>query len=80
MRHLARLLADIARFSLETKELESRWKALKIQIGELITENPKLEDVMDQIRRKKRQGAWQNLAAPAKTKDNVISLQDFIDP
>ena len=80
MLHLARLLADMANFSLKTKGLESRWTALEIQIRELIAENPKLEAVMDQIRRKKRQGAWQNLQATGDAKDNVINLQDFIDP
>ena len=80
MLHLARLLADMARFSIDTKVLASRWEALEIQIRDLIAENPKLEGVMDQIRRKKRQGAWQNLQEAGDGADNVINLQDFIDP
>jgi len=77
---LARLLADLASFALATQVLESRWQTLEIQIRELIAENPKLEGVMDQIRRKKRQGAWQNLEKTGAAKNNVINLQDFIDP
>jgi len=80
MLHLARLLAKLERFSIDTKGLESRWEALEIQIRDLIAENPKLEGVMDQIRKKKRQGAWQNLQTTGNAKDNVINLQDFIDP
>ena len=76
---LARLLADLASFSIDTQPLESRWETLEIQIQELIAENPKLEGVMDQIRKKKREGAWQNLENTGTTKNNVINLQDFID-
>ena len=80
MLNLARLLADMARFSIETEELASRWETLEVQIRDLIAENPKLEGIMDEIRRKKRQGAWQNLQETGGATDNVINLQDFIDP
>jgi proteasome assembly chaperone (PAC2) family protein len=79
MLSLARLLAEMGGFQLETLELQSRWNALKIQIKELVAENPKLEGIMDEIRKKKRQGAWQNLNEIGKENSNVISLQDFID-
>jgi proteasome assembly chaperone (PAC2) family protein len=77
---LARLLTDMASFSLKTEVLEARWSALDIQIQALIDENPKLDGIMDQIRRKKRQGAWQNLGQGGKKQGNVINLQDFLDP
>ena len=80
MLHLTRLLVDMVKFSIKTEVLESRWEAMEIQIRELIADNPKLEGVIDQIRRKKRQGAWQNLQATGEAQDNVINLQDFIDP
>ncbi len=76
---LGRLLGELASFSLDTRTLESRWQALTIQIQELIAENPKLEGVMDQIRKKKRQGAWQHLENTGAATDNVINLKDFID-
>lgn len=77
---LARLLADMASFSVSTEVLEGRWSALEIQIQALIAENPKLNGIMDQIRRKKREGAWQNLEQRVKKQGNVINLQDFLDP
>ena len=80
MIQLTRLLTDIASFSLCTEVLEARWNALEIQIQELITENPKLEGIMDQIRKKKHEGAWQNLGQRGKEKGNVINLRDFLDP
>ena len=80
MCELARLLADMASFSLKTDALEARWSALEIQIQALIAENPKLDGIMDQIRRKKREGAWQNMGQRGKKQGNVINLQDFLDP
>ena len=80
MCELARLLTDMASFSLEMEVLESRWSTLENQIRALIAENPKLDGIMDQIRRKKREGAWQNLGNSGKKQGNVINLQDFLDP
>lgn len=79
MIHLGLLLADMASFSLKTDDLETRWEALEIQIQELISENPKLEGIIDQIRIKKREGAWQTSGQNGKKQGNVISLRDFLD-
>lgn len=79
MLQLAKLLTDMASFSLTTDALEARWEALELQIRQLITENPKLEAVIDQIRRKKREGAWQNIGKHGSDQGNVIDLRDFID-
>ena len=77
---LARLLPDMSSFSLRTEALEARWEALEIQIRNLITGNPKLGEIMDQIRRKKQEGAWQNLGQSENEPGNVINLRDFLDP
>jgi proteasome assembly chaperone (PAC2) family protein len=80
MLQLVRLLADMASFSLETEALEAHWEALEIQIQKLITDNPKLQGIMDQIRKKKREGAMQNLGQNGDEQGKVINLQDFLDP
>lgn len=79
MLQLARLLGDVASVSIQTAVLEKRWDALRVQIQELITDNPKLEAIIDQIRKKKREGAWQNLGENGNEQGNVINLRDFID-
>jgi proteasome assembly chaperone (PAC2) family protein len=79
MLHLARLLSDIASFTLATDTLKTRWEALDKQIRELIADNPKLREIVDQIRRKKRAGALQNLEKKPRDKGKVIDLRDFID-
>jgi proteasome assembly chaperone (PAC2) family protein len=76
---LAQLIGDLASFSLDTDILESRWSALETQIKELIADNPKLAGIVDQIRKKKREGAWQNLGKTGEGQGNVINLRDFID-
>ena len=80
MHKLARLLADMAAFELNSDTLAARWEALEAQIGQLISENPKIEAVMDQIRRKKRQGATQQPGKAGRKDGNVINLQDFLEP
>ena len=79
MLQLARLLSDIASFTLVIDALETRWEALDKQIRELIADNPKLREIVDQIRRKKRAGALQNLEKKPREKGKVIDLSDFID-
>jgi proteasome assembly chaperone (PAC2) family protein len=76
---LGGLLAEMASFELKTDDLEARWEALEIQIQELISENPKLEGIIDQIRKKKREGAWQAVGSDGKEPGKVISLRDFLD-
>jgi proteasome assembly chaperone (PAC2) family protein len=79
MLQMVRLIADMAAFSLNTQALEARWEALEIQIQKLMSDNPKLEEVIDQIRKKKRQGAMQNLGQNGNKQGKVINLQDFLD-
>jgi len=79
MLQLVRLLTDMASFSLKTEALEARWEALETQIRQLMTDNPKLEEIMDQIRKKKREGAMQNLGQSGNQQGKVINLQDFLD-
>ena len=79
MIQLGRLLAEMIPFSIPTNDLQTRWEALEIQIQQLISENPKLEGIIDEIRKKKREGAWQGLGPNAKSQGNVINLEDFRD-
>jgi proteasome assembly chaperone (PAC2) family protein len=76
---LARLIGDLAFVSLDTDILETRWIALETQIQELIADNPKLAGIIDQIRHKKREGAWKNLGKTGNKQGKVINLRDFID-
>jgi hypothetical protein len=66
--------------SLDTQKLESLWKALEIQIQELIADNPKLDGIVDQIRKKKRRGDLQHMEEKGKKPADVIRLKDFFDP
>jgi proteasome assembly chaperone (PAC2) family protein len=77
---LAKVLSDMVSVSLDTQKLESLWKALEIQIQELIADNPKLEGIVDQIRKKKRRGAIQNREKAENRQADVIRLKDFFDP
>jgi proteasome assembly chaperone (PAC2) family protein len=80
MLELVRLLTDMASFSLKPDALEASWEALKIQIQQLIADNPKLGEIVDQVRKKKRQGAMQDLGLNGSEQGKVINLKDFLDP
>ncbi|MBR9985021.1 MAG: PAC2 family protein [Desulfosarcina sp.] len=80
MLQLVRLLADMASFSVKTEALEAGWEALEIQIQKLMTDNPKLREVMDQVRKEKREGAMQDLGQNGNEQGKVINLKDFLDP
>lgn len=77
---LARLLTDMASFSLKTDKLEAGWEALEVQIQKLMADNPKLEEIMNQVRKKKRAGTMQDLGQNGNELGNVINLRDFLDP
>lgn len=79
MHQLAVLLADMASFSLQTDVLEARWKDLESQIQQLIADNPKVEGIVEQIRKKKREGAMQNMGEGGSAEGTVINLKDFLD-
>jgi len=79
MLQLVRLLADMASFSVKTDALEAGWKALETQIQTLMTDNPKLQEIMDQVRKKKREGAMQDLGQNGNASGKVINLKDFLD-
>jgi proteasome assembly chaperone (PAC2) family protein len=77
MIHLGRLLAEMIPFPIQTELLQARWKDLNIQIQQLIKENPKLEVIMEEIRKKKRAGARESLDQRGSARGNVISLEAF---
>ena len=80
MLQMVRLLTDMASFSLKTDALEAGWEALERQVGKLMADNPKLEEIMDQVRKKKRQGTMQDLGQHGNEPGKVINLKDFLDP
>ena len=80
MHQLGRLLTDMAGFVMDTDPLAARWEALEAQIRRLISENPKIEAVMDKIRRQKRQGVVPQPGTTGRQEGKVINLQDFLDP
>lgn len=77
MIHLGRLLAEMIPFSIQTNGLHTKWKDLKAQIQQLLKENPKLAAIMEEIRKKKRAGAWESLDQGGSARGNVISLEAF---
>ncbi len=79
MSHLGRLLSDFIGLELDTEELEVAWERLSENIQKLIDENPKLQQLIDTLRREKVRGSWQNVKANLKNGDNVINLSDFFE-
>ena len=76
---LAGLLGDLGGFELDVRELESGWKALNKKIEMLIASSPKLQEMLQEIRKTKREGARASVKASMEKGDKVINLRDFID-
>ena len=77
MIQLGRLPAEMIPFSIPTDDLQTRWEVLEVQIQQLISENSKLESIIDEVRKKKREGAWQGPGRNGNRSGNVINLEDF---
>jgi len=78
--HLGRLLADLAKFRLDTRDLDSNWQTLEEQINKLIENNHELQSLISNLRKEKAKGSTAALRGAAKSDEKVINLQDFLDP
>jgi predicted ATP-grasp superfamily ATP-dependent carboligase len=74
--HLGSLLSSWGGFSLDTEELDRTWKDLSKQIQGIIDKNPELQAMINDLRKSKVKGSWDE----AKRGDKVIHLEDFFKP
>ena len=74
--HLGSLLSSWCGFELDTQELERTWKDLNKQIQAIIEKNPELQTMINDLRKSKIKGSWEE----AKRGDKVIHLEDFLKP
>lgn len=74
--HLGSLLSSWGGFGLDTQELDRTWKDLSKQIQGIIDKNPELQNMIDDLRKSKIKGSWDE----AKRSDKVIHLEDFFKP
>jgi proteasome assembly chaperone (PAC2) family protein len=74
--HLGSLLSSWGGFKLDTQELDRTWKDLVKQIQGIIDKNPELQTMINDLRKSKIKGSWDE----AKKGDKVIHLEDFLKP
>jgi proteasome assembly chaperone (PAC2) family protein len=77
--HLAGVLAFLCEFELDTQDIEMRWKTIESQIEEVIENSGELQAMIDNIRKAKVRGTWQDLKKSVKD-EKVIDLTDFLLP
>ena len=80
---LARLgdvLAQLGGFELDTSPLARQWGLIEVKIQQLIDKDPKLQDMIGELRRAKVRGSWESVHAADARTGKVISLKDFLDP
>jgi proteasome assembly chaperone (PAC2) family protein len=75
--HLAGVLSFLGEFELDTKDLEARWKAIESQIEKIIENSGELQAMIDNIRKAKVRGSWQDLKESTKG-EKVIDLTNFL--
>jgi len=73
---LGHLLSSIGNFTLDTKDLDTTWKELGQRIQELIDKNPELQEMINDLRKAKIKGSWEE----AGKHNKVIHLEDFLKP
>ena len=78
--HLGSLLSSLGGFELDTKELDDGWNELHDQIQHLIENNPKVDAIIDDIRKAKKEGSWANVRESIQRGEKVISIEDFMKP
>jgi len=78
--HLGSLLASLGMFELDVQELKESWNELNEQIQQLIQKNPELQEAINELRKAKVKGSWENMKASLNKNDKVINIRDFLDP
>jgi proteasome assembly chaperone (PAC2) family protein len=78
--YLGRLIAEMANFQLDPRELDTNWETLEEQINKLIENNPELQSLISNLRKEKVKGSTASLRGAAKSDEKIINLQDFLDP
>lgn len=80
--HLGGILSALGNFTLDLRELETKWRALSGQIEKLVEENPEIQSRIGAIRKNKIKGSLTSMKMKTTAESNgkVIQLQDFLDP
>ena len=78
--HLAKMLAAIGGFELNTQELEASWQKLKVQIENLIENNAELQAMINELRKAKVRGSAAEMKGALKSDEKIINIQDFLQP
>lgn len=76
---LARVLTRLGGFELDIADLKQGWKKLKNQIDELIEKSSELQQVVNDLRKRKARGSIAGAKSSLKPDEKVIRLQDFFD-
>jgi proteasome assembly chaperone (PAC2) family protein len=75
--HLAGVLSFLGEFELDIQDLELQWKGIEIQIEKIIENSSELQVMIDNIRKAKVRGTWQDLKRSTRG-EKVIDLADFL--
>ena len=78
--HLGVLLATLGDFDLDIQDLEDSWNELNEQIQQLIQNNPDLHAAIQELRKAKVRGSWENMKSSLNRGDKVINIRDFLEP
>lgn len=75
---LAQVLASLGGFDLDTTDLEDQWNGLRIQIQRLIEENPRVAEVIEELKENQDADSLAKKKEAARD-EKVIRLRDFLD-
>ncbi len=78
MAELGQILARLGGFTLDTASLEAQWNSLRIRIQRLIEENPKVGEMIEELKEAK-DGDPMAVKKEAVRDDKVIRLKDFLE-
>jgi proteasome assembly chaperone (PAC2) family protein len=78
--HMGGIIADLANFQIDTKDLEANWKKLKEQINRLIDGNSELQSLISSLRKEKVKDTTMSLKRTLRSDKKIINLKDFLDP
>ncbi|MCP4353290.1 MAG: hypothetical protein GY795_48180 [Desulfobacterales bacterium] len=75
---LCGILALLCGFELDTDDLEEDWEELNEKIESLIEDDPHIEELISDLREKKKKGTLESIKQSLKKGEKVINIKDFL--
>jgi proteasome assembly chaperone (PAC2) family protein len=79
MSQLVRIICSFAGCDFDTKDLDEKWEKVSEQIQEAVEESPKLQEIVESLKKDRQRGSLKVVRGMVDTSGKVVDLRDFFN-